>query len=1001
MVTFPRFRSLFKLVGIASIAAFCLTSSALHAQTLEFGQGNRSGISWGIGSERSESISIDTTSVTPGFATQENINVFAGGDTGARLRLTVTVNANNQIPKARVSIKTQGNAAPATYYFDLVGKSGRVTIDADQPLNSPFTGTLGSLNSVEYIEVKGQWNNSGLRTSFAVSSLTLPAATPPETPSNGASKTLGFGRGDRSGISWGIGTERSQSISINSLAVTPGFATQENINVFAGGDTSARLKLTVTVNANNQIPKARVAIKTRGNAAPANYYFNLTGLSGLVEIDAEQPLSSPAAGTLGDLNSVEYIEVKGQWNNSGLRTSFEVRSLTLPGTSNNGGPNDNGTGGSGTGGNATIVFGTGNRAGSTWGWEQTDRVDHISIDNSGNRSELMPGFATMENLDSFANLDRSSRLKLSVNVDPANRNNRIRVALGYNGGAARYYFDVNGSGELTADNPLNNPDEGSLPANVSLSFIEIRGAESNQINAFDVISLSTGTSGESNADDNAIARNTFNRNAADGRLLDFEHLNNVRSVDLPFEWRTRGTLNKYYSFFDESDGIDHNDDMFTTNLYDSHDVQTDTRNSSINVNFRTNSHREASTNEILGDFRINCQWSHFAYDDPIVFSNSNPNHPRAPGPNKSHLHMFWGNTDVDWKTNITNRSLDSHITNRGGSSCNGGALNRSSYWMPALMHKDDHAMVPHQIVVYYKTWEVPQSQVNNEGGDQLAHHPRDTKRMPQGLQLIAGNGNVPDDEVARNDANDSRNLNRRHAEHGGIHFAYGTTSENIHWSCGGKNGYSHRKFNRIPTLQEWQDHCPNESYLNATIYFPQCMQDDVGTDSHLRSSDFRSHVADSRGPEKGCPSAFPNRIPRLGYQMYWEVGTMIRNELNNPGSNPEFSFSNLRLSSDPEHDDYERINGVDISQDESGLDKVRGGTLHADWVAGWHDKVMDMWIENCTQDGANCSVGQTGTGLSLRAQPEDFDGFLSNSNQSGNYMIDTPHGSMMNSMSGM
>ncbi len=39
-----------------------------------------------------------------------------------------------------------------------------------------------------------------------------------------------------------------------------------------------------------------------------------------------------------------------------------------------------------------------------------------------------------------------------------------------------------------------------------------------------------------------------------------------------------------------------------------------------------------------GQFRIQCQWSHFGYDDPIV---------RPGSPGAAHLHMFWGNTNTN------------------------------------------------------------------------------------------------------------------------------------------------------------------------------------------------------------------------------------------------------------------------------------------------------------------------------------------------------------------
>lgn len=88
-----------------------------------------------------------------------------------------------------------------------------------------------------------------------------------------------------------------------------------------------------------------------------------------------------------------------------------------------------------------------------------------------------------------------------------------------------------------------------------------------------------------------------------------------------------------------------------------------------------------------GQFRAGCEFSHFAYDDPLVF----PNQPGA-----SHLHMFFGNTHVNAFSSYETL-LDS-----GGSSCNGQELNRSGYWAPAMFDGEGNVRVPERVVVYYK-----------------------------------------------------------------------------------------------------------------------------------------------------------------------------------------------------------------------------------------------------------------------------------------------------------
>ena len=88
-----------------------------------------------------------------------------------------------------------------------------------------------------------------------------------------------------------------------------------------------------------------------------------------------------------------------------------------------------------------------------------------------------------------------------------------------------------------------------------------------------------------------------------------------------------------------------------------------------------------------GQFRVACEFSHFAYDDPLVF-------PGQPG--ASHLHTFFGNTDANAFS-----TADS-ILNTGGSTCNGQELNRTSYWVPAMFDGNGNVRIPERIVVYYK-----------------------------------------------------------------------------------------------------------------------------------------------------------------------------------------------------------------------------------------------------------------------------------------------------------
>lgn len=112
-----------------------------------------------------------------------------------------------------------------------------------------------------------------------------------------------------------------------------------------------------------------------------------------------------------------------------------------------------------------------------------------------------------------------------------------------------------------------------------------------------------------------------------------------------------------------------------------------------------------------GAFRTVCDYSHMAFDDPIVY-------PGQPG--RSHLHAFFGNTGV------TGNSTAASIASTGNSTCRGGTANRSSYWVPAMIDTRDGTPIrPSESHFYYKT---------GYGGVV----PSTVQPFPVGLRMIAG-----------------------------------------------------------------------------------------------------------------------------------------------------------------------------------------------------------------------------------------------------------------------
>ncbi len=197
-----------------------------------------------------------------------------------------------------------------------------------------------------------------------------------------------------------------------------------------------------------------------------------------------------------------------------------------------------------------------------------------------------------------------------------------------------------------------------------------------------------------------------------------------------------------------------------------------------------------------GQFRLACEYSHFSYDDPIIY-------PGQPG--KSHFHMFFGNTETDAHT------TENVLINSGGGTCQGYELNRSAYWVPALLDGKGNAVVPYQIIIYYKT-KSPQTVIP----------------MPQGLQMIGGND---------------------------LDYSFETRSE-LHWSCGG-SGKAYNLTNRIPD-------CGGD-VINAAVQFPNCWD---GVNLFKPAPDYTSHLL-YVNESQPCPSSHPQRLPQISFLIYW------------------------------------------------------------------------------------------------------------------------------------
>jgi hypothetical protein len=215
--------------------------------------------------------------------------------------------------------------------------------------------------------------------------------------------------------------------------------------------------------------------------------------------------------------------------------------------------------------------------------------------------------------------------------------------------------------------------------------------------------------------------------------------------------------------------------------------------------------------EPSGNFRTFCAPSHLAYDDPIVY-------PGQPG--AAHLHMFFGNTEADAYS--TYRSLRS----AGDSTCQGGPLNRTSYWAPTLHNRNGKVIVPSYYTIYYK------------GGGGRANI-QAVQELPNGLRMVAG---YP-------------------GPFGG------------EWSCnGGAKG---------PTIPS----CPAGGEVKVDLRFPMCWDGRLDAPDHRSHLIFATEWGWMS--DQGCPASHPTHLPEISYVMaFTSDGDTGAWRLSSDGTNP-------------------------------------------------------------------------------------------------------------------
>ncbi len=219
----------------------------------------------------------------------------------------------------------------------------------------------------------------------------------------------------------------------------------------------------------------------------------------------------------------------------------------------------------------------------------------------------------------------------------------------------------------------------------------------------------------------------------------------------------------------------------------------------------TNSNALVTSDGQPGSFRTVCTTSHFNFDDAIVFPGQQ---------NATHLHMYFGNTEANFA------STGASLAASGDATCQGGPLNRSAYWVPAVMDANGQARPAQYMLAYYK-----------RAGDE------DVVPFPNGLKIVVGNAMAHDVQPGREAPIDA-----------GIDYR---------WYCGSPittGAYNAGRL--IPN-------CAQGDFLTLTLIFPRC------GDGRLDSADHKSHMAYPAYYGGPCPSSHPIRHPQLTYNIHW------------------------------------------------------------------------------------------------------------------------------------
>ncbi len=326
-------------------------------------------------------------------------------------------------------------------------------------------------------------------------------------------------------------------------------------------------------------------------------------------------------------------------------------------------------------------------------------------------------------------------------------------------------------------------------------------------------------------------------------------------------------------------------------------------------------------------FRTHCNYSHHAYEDPIIY----------PGQKKvSHLHTFFGNNTMNGNSTYEQlrKSYNTVVDGRvGTSTCAGGPINNSGYWYPAVLKDnaigDGRTMIvkPGVAVVYYNI-----QTVNSDR----------TIRIPRGLNFVFG--------VRPDDVTNSIRIAEVNAANTASNAAGGRSSYIVPdaydgagfagWHCVNDVTPYNGNYVNSPRAGQYQPYlrnldgtatldCPSTatSYMVASVSGQTCW-DGVNLTSPNGRDHMRYLLTENNTSKSMCPMGW--------YQIVaFELSVYFKHE----GS---ADYKEWYLSSD------RMVPGSPL---------LNGQSFHSDWFGAWDYDIMQTWMQKC--NGTNLVIGGT------------------------------------------